>query len=144
MKMVKNMAIVNKLDKELAYKLIVRRVGNHNNRFAGVAGKKAEAQLVYECFNRGCFREKNIGETEESLVIKAGFRRLKDYFYLLRNGYPRIGGDVIIYEDYDLLPKGHRMHSKIPTYHFARYDFFTNKTDIDDFRRGIEISDPLI
>ena len=133
-----------RINKDLAKKLIERRIDNHNKRFLGVAGKKAEAQLIYECFNRGCFREKNIGETEESLVIKAGFRRLKDYFYLLRIGYPRIGGDVIIYEDYDLLPKGHRMHSKIPTYHFARYDFFTNKTDIDDFRRGIEISDPLI
>ena len=132
------------INKDLAKKLLERRIYNHNKRFLGVAGKKAEEQLIYECFNRGCMREKNIGETDEAIVIRAGFRRLKDYFYLLRNGYPRIGGDVIIYEDYDLLPKGHRMHSKVPTYHLVRYDFFTNETDIDDFRREITISDPMI
>lgn len=142
MKMVRSME-KQRITKELAKKLLDRRVESHNKRFVGVAGKKAEAQLVYECFNRGCFREKNMGETDETLIIKAGFRRLKDYFYILRNGYPRIGGDILIYEDYDLLPKGHRMHSKATTYHLAKYDFFTNKTDIEGFRTELSISDPI-
>lgn len=142
MKMVRSME-KQKITKELTKKLLDRRIDNHNKRFLGVAGKKAESQLVYECFNRGCFREKNMGETDETIIIKAGFRRLKEYFYLLRNGYPRINGDIIIYEDYDLLPKGHRMHSKVATYHFAKYDFFTNNTDIDGFRTDLSISDPI-
>ena len=140
MKMGKNMAkqIINK---ETAHLLLQRRIKNHNKRFIGVAGKKADEELVLECFNRGCFREKNIGTEDETEIIKAGFRRLKDYFYLLRNGYPRIGGDVIVYEDYDILPKGHRMHSKVTTYHHLSYDFFTNTTDIESFRQNITISD---
>ena len=122
------------VDRETTKKLLKRRIDSHNKRFIGVAGKKAFEELVFECFNRGCFREKNLGETEEYKIIKAGFRRLKDYFHLLRNGYPRIGADIIIYEDFDILPKGHRMHSKIETYHFVSYDFFSNETDIDKYR----------
>ena len=129
------------INKETAQLLLLRRIKNHNKRFLGVAGKKADTNLVTECFNRGCFREKNIGTEDETEIIKAGFRRLKDYFYLLRNGYPRIGGDIIVYEDYDILPKGHRMHSKVATYHHLSYDFFTNTTDIEAFRQNITISD---
>ena len=45
MKMVKNMAkqIINK---ETAQLLLQRRIKNHNKRFLGVAGKKAEVDLV--------------------------------------------------------------------------------------------------
>ncbi len=125
------------LSKDLVRKLILRRIDNHNKRFLGVAGKKAVEELVFECFNRGTFREKNIGETDENKIIKAGFRRLKEYFYVLRNGYPRIGSDLVVAEDYDILPKGHRMHSKNQTYHFVNYDFFTNNTDIQSFRMDI-------
>ena len=142
MKMGRSMAKLT-LNRELVIKLLNRRIDSHNVRFKGVAGKQAKEQLVYECFNRGCFREKNYGETNEDLIIKAGFRRLKDYFYILRNGYPRIGGDIIIYEDYDILPKGHRMHSKAPTYHFARYDFFEDAEDIAGFRGNIGVVDPI-
>ena len=143
MKMVKSMAM-QKISNELVQKLLDRRVFNHNKRFTGVAGKKAEEHLIYESFNRGCFREKNLGEIEDILIVKAGFRRLKDYFYVLRNGYPRVGAEIIIYEDYDLLPKGHRMHSKAPTYHLVKYDYFTNTTDIDGFLTEIKISDAEI
>ena len=47
------------INKETAQLLLQRRIKNHNKRFIGVAGKKADEELVVECFNRGCFREKN-------------------------------------------------------------------------------------
>lgn len=115
------MATVNK---ELAYKLIVRRVENHNNRFAGVPGKKADFDQCLEVFNRGVFREKNYGIEDESMLIKAGWARLKAYMWLLRNGYPKVAADIMATEDFDILPKGHRMHSKHTTYHFNNYNFF--------------------
>ena len=140
MKMERSMA-KQVISKDIALKLIKRRVDSHNNRFAGVAGKKADYDLVLESFNRGCFREKSMGESDENLIIKAGFRRLKDFFYILLNGYPRLGGDIVIYEDYDILPKGHRMHSKAPTYHLTKYDFFTNSTDVDGYRLKLSFLD---
>lgn len=136
MKMEKNMAKQN-LSKDIVQRLLQRRIQNHNKRFLGVAGKKAIEELVTECFNRGAFREKNIGETDENKIVKAGFRRLKEYFYLLRNGYPRLGADIIVAEDFDILPKGHRMYSKNQTYHLVRYDFFEDIVDVESFRMNI-------
>tara|TARA_B100000282_G_scaffold129299_1_gene92557 strand:- start:415 stop:810 length:396 start_codon:yes stop_codon:yes gene_type:complete len=127
------------LDKSLIKKLLRRRIESHNKRFLGVPGKKAIEELVFECFNRGCFRAKNYGESDNNKVAKAGFRRLKEYFYVLRNGYPRLGADIIVSEDFDILPKGHRMHSKIETYHLINYDYFTDEVDIDKYR--LEITD---
>jgi hypothetical protein len=121
MKMGKSLVIMNK---EIAYKLIVRRVENHNNRFAGVPGKKASLDQCLEVFNRGVFRAKNYGVDEENVLIRAGWSRLKSYMWLLRNGYPKVASDIMAVEDYDVLPKGHRMFSKHQTYHFDTYNFF--------------------
>jgi len=128
--MARNLATVSKIDKELAYKLVLRRVGNHNNRFAGVAGKKAELEDCLEVFNRGVFRAKNYGMSEERQQIQAGWARLKNYLWLLRNGYPKVASDILAVEDFDILPKGHRMHSKHKTYHFEPYNFFEKELDI--------------
>ena len=113
-----------KMNKDIAYKLIVRRVENHNNRFAGVPGKKADLEQCLEVFNRGVFREKNYGVEDEAMLIKAGWARLKAYMWLLRNGYPKVAADIMATEDFDTLPKGHRMFSKHQTYHFDSYNFF--------------------
>jgi hypothetical protein len=121
---------MNKLEKTLVYKLIVRSAGNHNNRFAGVGGKKAELEDCIEVFNRGVFRAKNYGVDEEHMLIKAGWARLKSYLWLLRNGYPKVASDILAVEDFDILPKGHRMYSKHKTYHFEPYNFFEKELDI--------------
>ena len=121
MKVVKSLVKVNK---DIAYKLIIRRVENHNNRFAGVPGKKADLEQCLEVFNRGVFRAKNYGENEENILIRAGWLRLKDYMWLLRNGYPKRASDIMAVVDFDILPKGHRMFSKHQTYHFDSYNFF--------------------
>jgi len=126
MKMAKSLVRVNK---DIALKLIIRRVENHNNRFAGVPGKKAEFEQCLEVFNRGVFRAKNYGEDDNSILIRAGWLRLKDYMWLLRNGYPKRASDIMAVEDFDILPKGHRMYSKHQTYHFDSYNFFEKELD---------------
>jgi len=136
MKMVRSMA-KQTLTNEIILKLLERKVEIHNKRFLGVAGKAADIALVTECFHRGCYREKNYGETNRDKIIKGGFRRVKFYFYLLRNGYPKYSFDIVSSEDYEILPKGHRMHSKYQTYHYPRYDFFTDKVYLDEYRDNI-------
>ena len=118
------------MNKDIAYKLIVRRVENHNNRFAGAPGKKASIEQCLEVFNRGVFRAKNYGVEEDNVLIRAGWTRLKSYMWLLRNGYPKVASDIMAVEDYDVLPKGHRMFSKHQTYHFEPYNFFEKELDI--------------
>lgn len=132
------------MNKELAYKLILRKVENHNKRFAGVAGKKAELEQVLECFNRGAFRSKNYGNSKEQDLIRAGFLRMKDYMYLLRNGYPKLTSDIMAVEDYDILPKGHRMYSKHQTYHFNPYNFFEDEAVGGRLGEFYNISDKLL
>ena len=144
MRTVKSLEITNSTGKDRILNYIHKRVEGHNNRFAGVAGKKANVEMYKEVFSRGYFRQQNFGVEKEGDKLYFALRRLRDFVYVLKNGYPRPQSDIIVDEDYDLLPKGHRMHSKVPTYHLVRYDFFTNETDIDDFRREITISDPMI
>ena len=104
-------------------------------------GKKAELELLKEVFSRGYFREKSFGTEDESIKVRTGLRRIKDYLFVLRNGYPRLQSDIVVTEDFDLLPKGHRLHAKWKTYHLVRYDYFTGNLYDNEFRDGINILD---
>lgn len=127
--------------KEDVLRYLNKRVQGHNSRFKGVPGKKADIELLKEVFSRGYFREKSFGNNDEKLRIKAGIRRIKDYLFVLRNGYPRLQSDIVITEDFDLLPKGHRLYAKWKTYHLVRYDYFTGNQFDDEFRNSINVLD---
>ena len=127
--------------KEDVLRYLNKRVEGHNSRFKGVPGKKADIELLKEVFSRGYFREKSFGNNDEKLRIKAGIRRIKDYLFVLRNGYPRLQSDIVITEDFDLLPKGHRLYAKWKTYHLVRYDYFTGNQFDDEFRNSINVLD---
>lgn len=127
--------------KEDVLRYLNKRVEGHNSRFKGVPGKMADIEALKEVFSRGYFREKSFGTEDESIRIKAGIRRLKDFMFVLRNGYPRLQSDIVITEDFDLLPKGHRLYAKWKTYHLVRYDFFTGKEYIDEYRNDIGLLD---
>lgn len=137
MKMGKNLGSISSTDKNKVLAFIEARVKGHNSRFSGVAGKKATVEMYKEVFSRGYFRQKNYGIEKESDRCYWAFRRLRDFQYILKNGYPRPQSDITIGEDFDLLPKGHRLHSKFRTYHYVRYDFWTDKTYIDEYRNEL-------
>jgi hypothetical protein len=127
--------------REDVLKYLNKRLEGHNSKFKGVPGKKAELELLKEVFSRGYFREKSFGTENESIKVKSGLRRIKDYLFVLRNGYPRLQSDIVVTEDFDLLPKGHRLYAKWKTYHLVRYDYFTGNLYDNEFRDGINILD---
>ena len=127
--------------KEDVLRYLTKRVEGHNSRFKGVPGKSANLEMLKEVFSRGYFREKSFGTEDESIKIKTGIRRLKDFLFVMRNGYPRLQSDIVVTEDFDLLPKGHRLHAKWKTYHLVRYDYFTDSQYDNEFRDGINILD---
>lgn len=137
MKMGKNLEITNSTGKDKILDYIEKRVEGHNRRFAGVAGKKATVEMYKEVFSRGYFRQKNYGVEKEGDRLYFALRRLRDFVYVLKNGYPRMQSDIVIEEDFDLLPKGHRLHTNYQTYHYVRYDFFENKEYLDEFYKNI-------
>jgi hypothetical protein len=118
-----------------------KRLKGHNARFKGVPGKSADLEMLKKVFSRGYFREKSFGTEEENIKIKSGIRRIKDFLFVMRNGYPRLQSDIVVTEDFDLLPKGHRLHAKWKTYHLVRYDYFTDSQYDDEFRNNINILD---
>ena len=93
--------------------------------------------MYKEVFSRGYFRQKNFGVEKEGDRLYFALRRLRDFVYVLKNGYPRPQSDIIVDEDYDLLPKGHRLHANYQTYHHIKYDFFTDMLYYDEFRQEI-------
>tara|TARA_B100000900_G_C20310784_1_gene606063 strand:+ start:173 stop:586 length:414 start_codon:yes stop_codon:yes gene_type:complete len=129
--------ITNSTGKDRILNYINKRVEGHNRRFAGVAGKKASVEMYKEIFSRGYFRQQNFGVEKEGDKLYFALRRLRDFVYVLKNGYPRPQSDIIVDEDYDLLPKGHRLHANYQTYHHIKYDFFTDKLYYDEFRQEI-------
>ena len=137
MRTVKNLEITNSTGKDRILNYINKRVEGHNRRFAGVAGKKASVEMYKEIFSRGYFRQQNFGVEKEGDKLYFALRRLRDFVYVLKNGYPRPQSDIIVDEDYDLLPKGHRLHANYQTYHHIKYDFFTDKLYYDEFRQEI-------
>ena len=79
-------------------------------------------------------KETSEGVEKEGDRLYFALRRLRDFVYVLKNGYPRPQSDIIVDEDYDLLPKGHRLHANYQTYHHIKYDFFTDMLYYDEFR----------
>jgi hypothetical protein len=112
------------LTKEQIQKLLKRKVDNHNKRFEFISGKKADYWTLKIVFSRGYEAEEMFGSEEENHKIKAGFRRVKEFLYLLRNGYPAMSSDIALEEDFHILPKGHRMHAKWETFHRPAFDYF--------------------
>ena len=137
MKTGKSLEITNSTGKDRILDYIHKRVEGHNRRFAGVPGKKATVEMYKEVFSRGYFRQKNFGIEKEGDRLYFALRRLRDFVSVLKNGYPRKQADVVVDEDYDLLPKGHRLHTNYQTYHHIKYDFFTDKLYYDEFREKI-------
>ena len=137
MRTVKSLEITNSTGKDRILDYIHSRAKGHNNRFAGVPGKKANVEMYKEVFSRGYFRQKNFGVEKEGDRLYFALRRLRDFVYVLKNGYPRPQSDIIVDEDYDLLPKGHRLHANYQTYHHIKYDFFTDMLYYDEFRQEI-------
>ena len=116
------------LTKDQILKLLKRKVDNHNNRFEFISGKKADFYTLKIVFSRGYENEEMFGEEVESRKIKAGFRRVKNYLFMLRNGYPRVNSDITIEEDFHILPKGHRMKADWETFHRPPFDYFTGES----------------
>jgi len=116
------------LTKDQILKLLKRKVDNHNKRFEFISGKKADFFTLKIVFSRGYEAEEMFGESSEAHKIKAGFRRVKNYLYMLRNGYPRITADISVEEDFHILPKGHRMYAKWETFHRPPFDYFTGES----------------
>ena len=134
MRTVKSLEITNSTGKDRILEYIHKSVKGHNNRFAGVPGKKANVEMYKEVVSRGYFIQKNFGVEKEGDRLYIALRRLRDFVYVLKNGYPRPQSDIIVDEDYDLLPKGHRLHANYQTYHHIKYDFFTDMLYYDEFR----------
>lgn len=118
------------LNKQQIQKLLKRKVENHNKRFEFIPGKKADYYTLRIIFSRGYEAEEMFGEASENNKIKAGFRRIKDFLYLLRNGYPAINADIAVEEDFHMLPKAHRMHAKWETFHRPQYDYFSEEETV--------------
>mgnify|MGYP001182823933 CR=1 FL=1 len=133
-------SLVNQmLTKEQILKLLKRKVDNHNKRFEFISGKKADFYTLRIVFSRGYEAEEMFGESSESQKIKAGFRRVKNFLYMLRNGYPRMTADLSVEEDFHILPKGHRMKASWETFHRPEYDYFAEEeTTFGNYMQGME------
>ena len=138
MKIIKSLVTVT-LTKEQILKMLKRKVDSHNKRFEFISGKKADFYTLRIVFSRGYESEEMFGEDNEGKKIKAGFRRVKNFLYLMRNGYPAMNSDIIAEEDFHILPKGHRMKADWETFHRPEFDYFVDaETSFNNYMNVFE------
>ena len=138
MKTKRSMATVT-LTKQQILKMLKRKVESHNKRFEFISGKKADFYTLRIVFSRGYEAEEMFGEDNENKKIKAGFRRVKYFLYLMRNGYPAMTSDLSAEEDFHILPKGHRMKADWETFHRPEFDYFIDtETSFDNYMNVFE------
>ncbi len=100
------------------------KVKVHNKRFYDVEGKRADVETLKIVFSRGYFQAKHQGVEDEKQLLRWGIRRVRYFLYLLRIGYPTQISELYIQEDYELLPKDHRMYCGYQTFFNTEESFF--------------------
>ncbi len=92
-------------------KFLEDRAKSHNSRWGHIETKFCEINALIEIYHRNeyyckLFPPKN--KAGKNRVLK---KRIQDYMRVLRWGFVRDVLDTLVWEDLELLPEGHRMHS---------------------------------
>jgi len=101
------------------------RAESHNSRYGYLPNKFCDVNVLFEIYKRHlyyCKLQDIKDEKEKNKIFK---QRIVDYMRVLRTGFVRDVLNTLVWEDVELLPKGHRMHSphKISVYTEWRDDF---------------------
>ena len=90
---------------------IEKRANTHNARWGHIETKFCNVDALIEIHKRNEYYCKLFPQKNQSAKYKVFQKRIQDYMRVLRWGFVRDVMDTLVWEDLELLPKGHRMHS---------------------------------
>jgi hypothetical protein len=90
---------------------IENRAKTHNARWGHIETKFCNVDALIEIYKRNEYYCKLFPQKNENAKHKVFKKRVQDYMRVLRWGFLRDVMDTLVWEDLELLPKGHRMHS---------------------------------
>ena len=93
-------------------KFLELRAESHNSRWGHIEHKFCEINVLKEIYKRNEYYCKLFSINTPRKKKEMFKRRIQDYMRVLRWGFIRDVMDTLVWEDLELLPKGHRMRSE--------------------------------
>jgi hypothetical protein len=92
-------------------KFLQDRAKSHNARWGHLETKFCDINVLIEIYNRNEYYCKLFPQNNKAGNNRVLKKRIQDYMRVLRWGFVRDVMDTLVWEDLELLPQGHRMHS---------------------------------